>query len=187
MANPWKKATSVAELGQLMADWLEGRLGGWTPGYLDDRPDEETNHLIPILAACNRAGFVTTNSQPGHQPQRGYDGRMWRQRAWVKGWVADGALLNKVRTAAKRAGMTAIAHGPSSRGGNWIPLVEADGEIQMAAGDYLGHRRVINSEWRGVGRHATNELRHATYLELIDPVWGRDDRLWPALAQAVRG
>ncbi|MCQ8831776.1 DUF6919 domain-containing protein [Streptomyces malaysiensis] len=186
MGNPWKKAESVADLGNLMADWLEGRLGGRTPGYCDTRPDEETNHLILTLAALCRAGFVTTNSQPGVKPERGYDGRMWRQRAFVEGWIVDGALLALIRAAAKRAGMTAIAHGPSSRGGNWIPLTDADGEIQMAAGDYLGHRRVINSEWSGIGRHATNELRRSTYLELIDPVWGRDDRLWPALQQAIR-
>ncbi|MFE9064913.1 DUF6919 domain-containing protein [Streptomyces violaceusniger] len=185
-SDPWKQAASVADLGNLMADWLEGRLGGWTPNYLDDRPDEETNHLIPVLAAACRAGFVTTNSQPGCAPERGYDGRMWRQRAFVEGWIADGALLARIRAEAKQAGMTVVAHGPSSRGGGCIPLTDADGEIQMAAGDYPGHRRLMNSEWRGIGRHATNQLRHATYLTLIDPVWGRDDRLWRALANAIR-
>ncbi|MEU1787099.1 hypothetical protein ABZ553_14740 [Streptomyces sparsogenes] len=185
MSNPWKKAESVSELGNLMADWLEGRIPT-RPGYCDTRPDEETNHLIPVLAPACRAGFVTTNSQPGHPPVRGYDGRMWRQRAWVEGWTADRALLSQIRSAMKRAGMTVIAHGPASRGGDWISLTEAGDEIQMAAGDYLGHRRVINSEWRGIGRHATNELRGATHIDLIDPVWGRDDRLWPALANAIR-
>ncbi|OMI34401.1 DUF6919 domain-containing protein [Streptomyces sparsogenes] len=185
MSNPWKSARSVADLGNLMADWLEGRIPT-RPGYCDTQPDEETNHLIPVLAPACRAGLVTTNSQPGHPPVRGYDGRTWRQRAFVEGWIADGALLARIRAAAKRAGMTVVAHGPSSRGGDWIPLTDADDEIQMAAGDYPGHRRMINTEWRGIGRHATNELCHATHIDLIDPVWGRDDRLWPALANVIR-
>ena len=185
MSNPWKNAQSVAELGNLMADWLEGRIPT-RPGYCDTRPDEETNHLLPVLTVVCRAGFVTTNSQPGHPLVRGYDGRMWRQRAFVEGWIADAALLNRIRGALKRAGMTVVAHGPGSRGGDCIPLVEADGEIQAAEGDYPGHRRMSNTDWRDIGRHATNELRRSTYLTLIDPVWGRDDRLWPALAGAIR-
>lgn len=185
MVNPWKNARSVADLGQAMADWLEGRIRTW-PGYGDTRPDAETTHLIPVLAAANRAGYATTNSQPGIHPERGYDGRMWRQRAWVEGWIADEALLGRIRREAQRAGITAIAHGPSSRGGNWIPITEADRDATAAAGDYPGHRRIINSEWRGIGRDALRELRGATHLTLIDPDWGRDNRLWPALANAIR-
>lgn len=184
-SNPWKKAQSVADLGNLMADWLEDRIPT-RPGYCDTQPDEETDHLLPGLVAVCRAGFVTTNSQPGMPPERGYDGRIWRQRAFVEGWIVDGALLTRIRAAAKRAGMTVVAHGSSSRGGDWIPLTDANGEMQAAAGDYPGHRRMINTDWRGIGRHATNELRRSTYLTLIDPVWGRDDRLWPALANAIR-
>lgn len=186
MSNPWKNATSVADLGNLMADWLEGRLGGRTPGYCDTRPDEETNHLIPTLAVLCRAGFVTTNSQPGVKPERGYDGRMWRQRAWVEGWIADQRLLDDLRTASKRTGLIVIAHGPSGRSNASMPITDADGEICTDAGWYPGHRRMINTEWRGVGRHAVQELRHATNVNFIDPVWGRDDRLWPSLAQAIR-
>ncbi|MEU7240309.1 DUF6919 domain-containing protein [Streptomyces sparsogenes] len=185
-SSAWKKAESVAELGNLMADWLEGRLGGWTPGYLDTRPDEETNHLIPVLAPACRAGFVTTNSQPGHPPERGYDGRMWRQRAWVEGWIADAALLGRIRSSAKRQGIQVIAHGAGAKSRDYTVITEADGECCTSAGDYLGHRKMIADEWPGVGRRAVQELRRSTHLTLIDPVWGRDDRLWSALAGAIR-
>lgn len=185
MGNPWKNATSVADLGNAMALWLSGSLRR-TPTYCGSTTEEETRHLLPTLIACNRAGFVTVCSQPGQAPERGYDGRMWRQRATVEGWIADEALLGRIRGAARSAGLTMIAHGPGSRGGEWTSLTEADGEIQMAAGDYPGHRSMIASEWQGIGRHATQELRTSTHLDLIDPVWGRDTVLWPALARAIR-
>lgn len=109
--NAWKKAASVAELGNLMSDWLEGRIST-SPTCVDDSgPDEETKHLIPVLASLCRTGIVTTDSQPGNVEMD--CGRRWEQRA-------------------------------------------------------------------------IRELRRSTYLILIDPVWGRDDRLWPALANAIR-
>ncbi|MGW4075990.1 DUF6919 domain-containing protein [Streptomyces asiaticus] len=185
MGNPWKRAQSVADLGQLMADWLEGSLGGWTPSHLDDRPDEETSHLIPVLAACNRAGCVTTDSQPGEIVR--YAGELCEQRAAVKGWVADRRLLDRLRSNAKRAGMEIIAHRADSGWRDGTVVTRVDGEPYTWFGRTMSRRDQIAYEWRGVGGRAIRELRTATYITIFDPVWGRDDRLWPALAQAVRG
>lgn len=186
MANPWKKATSVAELGHLMADWLEGRIRTAPLIVGEDGPDDETRHLIPILAACNRAGYVTTCSQPGQCPERGYDGRIWRQRAAVDGWVSDRRLLDRICTHAKRNGITVIAHRPGVKFHEGVPVTDADGEPYTWFARTDGHRNQIAYEWNGVGGRAVRELRRSTYLTLIDPVWGRDDRLWPALQQATR-
>ncbi|MBI0296284.1 hypothetical protein JBE04_17895 [Streptomyces sp. PRKS01-29] len=187
MGNPWKKAASVADLGQLTADWLEGRIPT-IPGCVgEEGPDEETQHLVPVLAAVNRAGYVTTCSQPGHPPVRGYDGRMWQQRAAVEGWVADHRLLDRLRVGAKRAGIEVIAHRPGGRWHDGIPVTEADREPYTWFARTERYRRQIAYEWRGVGGRAVREVRRSTYLTLVDPVWGRDDRLWPVLAQAVRG
>jgi hypothetical protein len=41
----------------LTAQWLEGEIRS-EPRYFS-RPDAETAPLIPVLAACNRAGFLT--------------------------------------------------------------------------------------------------------------------------------
>lgn len=184
-ANSWKKAQSVAELGSLMADWLEGRIRTAPLIVGDDGPDDETRHLIPILAACNRAGFVTTCSQPGHPPERGHDGRMWRQRAAVEGWVADRRLLDRLRAGAKRAGIDVIAHQPGVKWHDGIPVTDADREPYTWFARTDGHRKQIAYEWGGVGGRAVRELRKSTYLTLIDPVWGRDNRLWPVLQQAI--
>ena len=82
----------LADLGELTARWLEGTIASIPtvmPGY---GPDEETADLIPVLAACNRAGYVTTGSQPGEKPGRGHDGRLWTQRAAVQGFAGAAAV-----------------------------------------------------------------------------------------------
>lgn len=184
MTNPWKNASSIADLGNAMADWLEGRGPTW-PGYLDSQPDDETRHLIPTLVACCRAGFVTTCSQPGEPPTRGYDGRMWRQRAAVDGWIAEGPLLDRIRRQAKPAGITVIAHRPGVRFHAGVPVTDADGEPYTWFARTQGHREQIAYEWNGIGGRAIRELRGATHLTLVDPVWGRDNQLWPVLDRAV--
>lgn len=184
MPNPWKNARTVTDLGQLMADWLEGRIRTW-PGYGDTRPDDETRHLILPLASANRAGYVTTNSQPGLAPSRGYDGRTWRQRAAVDGWIADPQLLDRIRTQATRAGIVVITNQPGDRSHPGMPATEADTEVTTGFGWSPGHRRLISSTFPGVGSQAIRELRKATHTTLIDPVWGREHRLWSALNKAT--
>lgn len=184
MSNPWKSAASVAELGQLMADWLEGRHNAYSPSSLSNGPDDETQHLIPTLAAVNRAGCVTTGSQPG---QVAIDGaRRWEQRAAVEAWVSDKQLLNRIQAGAKRARITVIAHGPSSGWRDGMVVTQVNGEPYTWFGRTMSRREQIAYEWPDVGGRATRELRRSTFLTLIDPVWGRDDRLWPALAGAIR-
>jgi hypothetical protein len=181
---PWRSARTVADLGELMADWLEGRIPA-SPGYCDTRPEDETRHLIPTLAACNRSGYITTNSQPGEQPVRGVDGRMWRQRAVVDGWIANPALLHRIRTTAATAGITVITNRPGRRPHPGMIVTEADGEAITDYGWSPGHRRLIAYQWPGIPGAARRELRTATHLTLVDPAWGRDDRLWPLLADTV--
>lgn len=181
MANPWKNAQTVADLGHLMADWLEGRVRTW-PGYCDTKPAAETRHLIPVLARLNRAGFVTTQSQPGEPPSCGYDGRMWRKRAFVEGWISGCRSADRIRGAASGAGfIVSDSRSACPR----VIVTEADGEPMAAFGPMPSHRRMIAYEWPGVGREAARELGAATRLVIIDPEWGRDSTLWPVLANTL--
>lgn len=184
MGTPWKDARSVADLGQAMALWIEGRIPT-SPTEIDSGIYDETHHLAPTLAACNRAGYVTTCSQPGHPPARGHDGRTYRQRAAVRGWIADHQLLDRIRTAAKQAGITVLAHRPGVQFHEGIAVTEANGQPCTWFGRTMGHRKQIEYEWPGIGRHAIRELRTATHLTLVDPEWGRDDVLWPLLDTAI--
>src|ERR1700733_7453959 len=79
--NPWAEVRTLADLGGLTAQWLEGSLRGESPWY-GGEPDSETFEIGSTLAALNRIGFVTTNSQPAGGPAPDWS---WAQRAAVSG------------------------------------------------------------------------------------------------------
>lgn len=186
MDRIWRDARSIGELGGAMAGWLEGHIGS-RPGYNDSRPDQETDHLVPVLARLNRRGFVTTDSQPGLEDVA-FDGRPWVQRAAVQGYVAVGdPLLNRVIRAARAAGLIVTAHGAGRAVGSARGLVATrwGGEPQTGFGGRPG-RGWRRSALPGIGRRARRELRrYGVALAVIDPVWGRDDVLWSVLDQAI--
>ncbi|MFE2164862.1 DUF6919 domain-containing protein [Streptomyces sp. NPDC059447] len=178
MGGVWRESRSIADLGQNMALWLEGRGPAW-PGYGADFGYEEeadVRHLVPVLAAAGRAGFVTTCSQPG------YESGGTRQRAWVEGIVHDRNPLLGRLLGLERQGFTVIRGSRTPH----LVLTEEDGHPFTTLG-YRARRDWMAREWHGVSRHALRELRqHGVTLHLIDMTWGRDNRLWPALANAVR-
>ncbi|PVC73488.1 hypothetical protein DBP18_14170 [Streptomyces sp. CS081A] len=183
MGNPWRSAQTIGGLGQVMADWLEGRIPA-RPGYYDTRPDTETDPLIPTLARLCRGGLVTVDSQPGLEGP-GHDGAHWRQKAYVEGYIDDrGPLLRQILRAVDAAGMGTIrANRPPA---DPVPFTDRDG--QPTAGITVRYpRNQLARDWEGIGRRAFRDLRaHGVHLVFYDPVWGRNDRLWPALDGAVR-
>lgn len=186
-SNPWKDARTVADLGQLMADWIEGRIPS-RPGYQPKcGVDSETRHLISVLAACNRAGYLTTDSQPGCD-DKAFDGRPWRQRAAVQGYIAaDNPLLHRLTSSAKAAGLTVTAHGAGVSIGSTRSVIctEWAGKPHTDFGGKPG-RRTLSGQWNGIGKDAYRHLERAgVAVTLIDPEWGRDNRLWPLLTKAV--
>ncbi|GGU91099.1 hypothetical protein GCM10010275_30200 [Streptomyces litmocidini] len=175
MGTVWHGACTIGDLGQNMADWLEGRVPSW-PGYLaDEFGDEETDgarHLVPTMVALNRAGFVTTGSQPGET------GGGYRQRAWVEGVVHDHNPLLGRLLGLHGQGLTVIRGWPEKQ----HVLTEGNGRPYTTVGGWRWRRDYIHSNWRGIGHRALRELRqHGAVINIYDPVWGRDDRLWPAL------
>src|SRR5260370_13737574 len=90
-------ARPLADLGELTALWLEGKIRS-QPCYADPDPgeewgpDPETRDIVPVLAAANRAGYFTDTSQPGEPPAIGYNGEMWVQRAGVTGYASTETL-----------------------------------------------------------------------------------------------
>lgn len=181
MGSPWRDARTIADVGQVMARWLTGEVRGWS-GHADG-VDDETRPLLPVLVTLNRAGFVTTNSQPGYDGP-GYDGARWRQKAWVEGVIDDRSpVLDRVVRAAQAAGMTVLR---GSRHPGVTPLTDRNGELTAALGGRLP-RNQLAREWSCLHRHAIRELRdHGVRINILDPTWGRDDRLWPALTNAIR-
>ena len=174
----WREARTLSDLGELTALWLEGRIGsqpGYAPGY---GPDPETVPLIPVLAAANRSGYLTTASQPGEDGPSSR-GERWEQRAAVEGHVADRALLDRLVRDARRAGLlTSVAAGH-------IVVTRVDGRDYTAFGLEL-KRRDMNLAWAGISHQARAEVDQSTRLTIVDPTYGPSDRLWRALAAATR-
>lgn len=186
MDRIWRGARNLDEVGAAMAGWLEGRVDE-RPGYFAARPDDETAHLVPVLARLNRRGWVTTDSQPG-EDQTAFDGRRWEQRAAVQGWISNrNPLLRTVVRSARAAGLIVSAHGRETRVGPPRGLLATrwGGEPQTGFGGRPG-RLQAGHELPGVRRRARRELaRHGVLLAVIDPVWHRDSALWPALDEAI--
>lgn len=180
----WAATESLADLGDLMALWLEGDLIVW-PGYAPGfGPEDETTDLIPVLAAANRAGFVTDSSQPGCDEV--IDGVRWQQRAAVTGLVADEQLLARIRRACEGAGLLVMLFGP--RRGLWsheTPATFRNGVAVTSFGSQQSARD-LRFIWRGVSPAAMDEVVGAWQVSIIDLEDGRNDRLWPALGEALR-
>lgn len=171
----WNKARTVADLGTLMADWLEGHIPK-RPGYYGTATDDETSAILPTLIAANRAGFVTDNSQPG-EDATAFDGRRWVQRAAVDGWVADPDLYRQLVAGARRMGLIV---------GDGRPVIctEWGGRPHTAFGGSLSGRD-LRTIWDGIGREAFAAIRQAPRLTIIDPTWGESDRVWRLLRQVT--
>jgi len=186
----WAATRTLPDVGEVMALWLEGEVKSW-PGYAPDcGPDEETTELIPTLAALNRAGFVTISSQPGLAPTRGWDGRMWEQRAAVEGF-ADRCTADSLGAAAEDAGMLVIRRytrrrvfGRFRSGAGAVPVTASGARVHTAFGGELDATDV-EFILGGIGDTAMAEVLDAYQVTVIDPAWG-SNALWPALAGALR-
>ncbi|MGD6765993.1 DUF6919 domain-containing protein [Streptomyces sp. BH097] len=177
----WRSAKTVADLGELMAQWLEGTLASW-PGYQPNYgPDEETAHLVPTLAALNRAGFLTVGSQPG-ETGTGADGRWWEQKAAVEGFVTDRALYYRLLTMAQVFGLDVSVSDPAtSTHDEQITVTTRDGEPMTGFGGALDFRD-LSSMWPVIKTDTFGEVAGAVFLTIAAPQFGRDgERLWVLL------
>lgn len=175
----WTSARTLADLGELTAQWLEGVIAA-VPGYCGG-PAEETASLVPVLAAANRAGFVTDSSQPGGS------GPGWQQRAAVQGF-ADDATLERLREACTgHPEIYAIVNRAPRwfiRSGTATPVTRCSGRDVTRFGARLscGH---LSDAWTGYGEcsdDAVQAVCDAWQVTLVDTEWGREDSpLWAAL------
>ncbi len=174
----WAAARTLPELADLMALWAEGDLSMW-PGHPAEA-DEETTDLVPTLAAANRGGFLTDQSQPGHDGT-GFDGLRWQQRAVVSGLVTDEELLTRIRQASEAAGLLVlISHPRLLPQGRGAACTLRGGQPYTHFGEYMPPR-ILRHIWSGISQQASAAVVDAWQVCLIDPDIGRNDRLWPLL------
>lgn len=178
----WKSARTVADLGELMALWLEGAIAS-RPGYAARYgPDEETEHLVPTLVALCRAGYITTCSQPGCAGT-GVDGLWWEQRAAVELVVTDAELLHRLVDAAHAAGLTVRINDYRHGGVQDEPVTATtrDGEPVTAFGGRIS-RADMATQWPGLDHRLYNQISHGTYVSITASEFGpAGERLWVVL------
>lgn len=169
----WGNAQSFGELCELMARFLEGE-GDEAPGC--GPVEEETKPLVPYLSAFNRAGFLTTCSQPGELSPN------WRQRAFVNGF----ALEETARRMARLALFTdlhIVAAPPGNSVGFHTPIIVRDFMAHGWSGFTIFDE--IEHFAEGCSSSAVADLRRAWSVSVIDLAWGRSDHLWEELSQAL--
>jgi hypothetical protein len=188
--EPWENAWTLADLGEVTARWLEGRVDAH-PGYGGD-PDDETTELVPVLAAINRAGFVTDSSQPGETGADGPYGAWW-QRAAVDGFC-DAEAFFALADLAHAAGLEVRVRAMPPRRRIRLPFWQLRREpgipVSWSAGcgvmtDFgtpMLWEDICTSFWV-CSDGALERLAEAWQVTLVDPCWGRNDRLWPVLAR----
>jgi hypothetical protein len=179
----WASARTLADVGELTAQWLEGKIRS-QPGYQANcGPEPETRGLIPVLAACNRAGFVTSCSQPGMALTR--EGR--EQRAAVQGFAWPGTAERlRVLSTRHRFMFQALTASRFTSYKTAIVVTRWGSDSCDSGCTWFGtrlSRRHIRDDWEGYGcTAAAAVLCEALQVTIAHPQWGRDNRLWPALA-----
>jgi hypothetical protein len=195
--DDWWNATSIAQMGRLTADWLEGRRY-FLPGYAAAGPAAETRDLTAHLAAYNRAGFLTISSQPGHGPREGYDGRMWLQRAYVSGYTDVDTIHSLGAALAEHHDDITLWCLPVRQGPrkpeldrDYFPVTLRENDDTATTGDYdvntvaglTPNRRHVKGLYRGdLNPAAIKMLQGAWHVTISDNGYHQDDRLWTVLA-----
>lgn len=175
----WRQATTLVAAGELTARWLEGKseyqAATFTPTY-----DDETESIAVELAALNRNGLFTKESQPGLQA----DGTA--QRQYVTGFCSAETAADLLALST-RSDLVTVAHAPGEASTASIPVTLDGGEVVTVLGS---SENPVTEEQIRDWAEETNEnlallLADSWYVEILDPAWGRNDVLLPAVSAAL--
>ncbi|MBP0453993.1 hypothetical protein J5Y04_31290 [Kitasatospora sp. RG8] len=165
----WQAAASLTDLGELTARWLEGEIAshpGYQPGWGPAQETTATPGLVQALAVCNRAGYLTRASQPGHNGP-GADGAHWTQIAAVTGWALDPRILATLRALAHRYSLTLVEHAPALPGesGQGVIVTTRNGRPATIFGRPLAPADV-DFIWTPSGARAIAQVQAARQITL---------------------
>jgi hypothetical protein len=187
----WAAARTLGDLAELTAQWLEGRIAS-QPGYYGrvDVDEADAPGLTDTLAALNRAGFLTRNSQAGYDGE-GYDGAHWRLHAAVTGFASEAAVA-WLRQAVAGRGCRLVVHDCKprwcvTRGAGVYVTYRDDGnrlEPVTNFGTQVGEATIAR-ELYGCGDEAVAAVCAAKQVTVYDTGPGRNDRLWSVLRAAA--
>jgi hypothetical protein len=175
----WREAKSFEELCELNARFIEGEID-FSPTTGASSLDEESKLLVTYLAALNRAGILTTCSQPGED--QGHS----KQRAFV-----DGLALKETALRLNRLSMTSdlyiMTNEPGHYNGCMMPItIDEFRPHSWGGASHLDDETGMFPDALHFGEYcsesAMKELREVWEVCVIDLSWGRERYLWDVLA-----
>ena len=177
----WRQATTLPAAGELTARWLEGH-SAFQPGTFTASYDAETVPIAVGLAALNRNGLFTRESQPGLRSPG------LAQRQYVTGFCSA-EVAAQLLALSTRSELVAVAHAPGESSSAAIPVTLDGGEVVTVLGS---SENPVTEEQIQDWADETNDtlallLADSWYVEILDPFWGRDDVLLPAALGALSG
>jgi len=177
----WRQATTLEAAGELTARWLESR-SQYQPGTFAPGFDDETRPIAAALAEINRNGLFTKESQPGVRDAAGHS-----QRQYVTGFCGAGAAAELVALST-RSELITVAHAPGETSRAAIPVTfDGDAVVTVLGSSESPVEEDQLRDWSD----ETNEtlallLADSWYVEVLDPVWGRNEVLLPEVLAALR-
>lgn len=174
----WRSARTFDELCVLGARFAAGELDCF-PGWGFASLDPESEAIAPVLAALNRAGFLTLASQPGVAAALDHDAHVRRQRAFVCGFATPTFVAELARIASRSIAVR-THRDPRSRGRRIA--VSTRGGVPYA---FAGHNAIADELAcfaDPCDAAAVDELARAAYVSIVDLRWGRAAHLWTQLA-----
>ncbi|HEV7978881.1 DUF6919 domain-containing protein [Amycolatopsis sp.] len=174
----WSEVDDLAGIGELTARWLEGDIT-YRPARDGRAPGEETAEPVPVLAALNRAGFVTDFSQTGLQLTAGS-----ARRAAVGGFC-DERMRRNLAGATAATDLVVLWFAPAVKSVAQAVVTLDGGKEVTWLGTAMAPDAIEYSYGEDVSLAGLEALIDAWQVHLFDPVWGRDDLLWPLLADVA--
>lgn len=175
----WRQAATIPAAGELTARWLERR-SEYQPGTFAPGIDDETTAIAGELAELNRNGLFTKESQPGVHTE-GHS-----QRAYVTGScsVESAAALLAL---SGRSDLVTVAHAPGETSQSSIPVTLQVGDVATVLGSNEGPtgEEQLRDWFREANDTLALLLAESWYVEVFDPVWGRNGVLLPAALTAL--
>ncbi|MFF1252313.1 DUF6919 domain-containing protein [Pseudarthrobacter sp. NPDC058329] len=177
----WRQATTLPAAGELTARWLEGH-SEFQPATFTARYDAETAPIAVSLAELNRNGLFTKESQPGLRSAG------IAQRQYVTGFCGAEAAA-ELLALSTRSELVTVVHSPGESSNAAIPVTLDGGEVVTVLGS---SENPVTEEQIQDWADETNDtlallLADSWYVEVLDPFWGRDDVLLPAVLGALNG
>lgn len=176
--DAWRNCTTLEGACELTARWLEGRFG-YVPGYRTHQSAGEPGPMSGALASINRLGFLIDDSQPGVGMTEGYG-----QRAFVTGRCSEKAAPG-ISAALVETELVVLGFPPGESGSGQI-CVTLDGSREFtwlgrSGGPSYAHETY--GDW--TNETVARTLAECWELQIFDPVWGRNNKLIPALQAAL--